>query len=248
MKGGKPTSLMVFGRNGSGKSSITDGWEWFHSGTIRHLAREGAMAAAYPSRVPGASGSSGFVEVVFHDVAGGVVRLPLAAAKGIQVNKVGRDWFKARAPHPCQIRYEDLGRFVYLKKAERFETSSASLMGFAAQTELLRQLRRVEGKLGDRLDAAKRTLGNHEAEVVRHFKLGADEVSEALVLTRFAGLFARHGISPVATWPDVARGAAELTTRVEHDVRAGEIKDLTSFVRCLDRLPIPEQLPAALDA
>lgn len=247
MKGGKPTSLMIFGRNGFGKSSITDGWEWFHTGTIRHLAREGAMAAAYPSRLPGGAAPAGFVEVVFHDVAAGVVRLPLAAAKGKQANKAGHDWFKSRAPHPCHIRYEDLGRFVYLKKTERFDELS-SLMGFAAQSELLRSLRRVEGKLTDRLEAARRTLGDHDAAVARHFKIGAEGVSEALVLARFAGLFARHGISPIATWLDVARGTTELTARVEHDGRAAEMKDLAGFIRCLERLPVPEQLPGALDA
>src|SRR5688500_14538178 len=90
VKGGKPASLMIFGRNGMGKSSVTEAWEWFHSGSIADLAREGAQAGSYPSRLPGgALAEAPFVEVVFQDPAVGAVRLPLASGRGGVVNKAG---------------------------------------------------------------------------------------------------------------------------------------------------------------
>jgi len=248
-KNGKPASLMVFGRNGTGKSSITDGWEWFHSGTIQHLAREGAKASAYPSRLPGGEAApEGYVEVEFHDPAGGTVRLPLVGARGgAPANAAGLAWFRERTTHPCHIRFEDLNRFVYLTKTERFD-ALADLMGFEPQVEMQKQLRRVETKLAERLAAAEREQSAAAANVVTHFKLPADESpTEPAVLGRLAGLFARHELPGVASWDDVGRGLAELTARVEHDARAKELKDVEALARCLERLDVPD-LGSAVEA
>lgn len=237
-KNGKPTSLMLFGRNGTGKSSITDGWEWFHSGTIQHLAREGAKASAYPSRLPGgAAAPVGYVEVEFHDPAAGTVRLSLGGASS---NAAGLAWFRERTTHPCHIRFEDLNRFVYLTKAERFD-ALADLMGFAQQVELQKQLRRVEKLLAERLATSRREQATAAANVTAHFKLPPDEPPTApAVLGRLAGLFARHELPGAVTWTDVSERQAELTARVQHDARAKELKDVEALKRCLQRLEVPE--------
>lgn len=46
-KGASTQSMVVFGRNGNGKSSVTDAWERIHSGRIDRLAREGAKEGSY---------------------------------------------------------------------------------------------------------------------------------------------------------------------------------------------------------
>ena len=253
VKGGKPASLMIFGRNGTGKSSITDAWEWFHCGSIEHLAREGAQAGAYPSRLPGGTLAEGpFVEVVFQDPAAATVRLPLTGGRGgTVVNKAGHDWFRARTTHPCHIRFDDLGRFVYLTKTQRFD-ELANLMGFAEQVEMQKQLRRVESKLTDKVAVGERSLKTAAGEVARHFKLPDNQLpTEDDVIARYAGLFARHGLQDVASWADVERAAAELTSRVEHDKNAKELLALTGLARALERLEVPaagEALDKYLDA
>lgn len=241
-KGGKPTSLMVFGRNGTGKSSITDGWEWFHSGSIEHLAREGAMAGSYPSRLPGGvTAPDGFVEVTFDDAAAGTVRQSLGNARAPATsNADGLSWFRHRTTHPCHIRFEDLNRFVYLTKTERFD-ALANLMGFKAQVELQKQLRRVESKLADELSSARRRRAERGALVATHFKLkSVDELTEETILERFGGLFASHGLPEVRTWGGVADGRAILATRLESDQHAKELKDLEALGRSLDRLTPPD--------
>lgn len=242
LKDGKPTSLMIFGRNGTGKSSITDGWEWFHTGTIQHLAREGAKASAYPSRLPGgAAAPAGFVEITFQDAAGGTVRQALGGGRAAATtNAAGLAWLRERTTHPCHIRFEDLNRFVYLTKTERFD-ALAELMGFKEQVELQKQLRRVETKVAEKLAAAHREHGTGRDSVIAHFKLEPGEVpTERAVIDRFAQLFARHSVSDVATIAEVQRGLGELTTRVEHDARAKELKDIEALARCLERLEIPD--------
>lgn len=241
-KGGKPVSLMVFGRNGAGKSSITDGWEWFHTGSIEHLAREGAMASAYPSRLPGGSAPrESYVEIVFHDQAGGTVRQSVGTGRtSASTNPAGLAWFRERTTHPCHIRFEDLNRFVYLTKSERFD-SLAELMGFKEQVELQKQLRRVEKKIADQLTSARRTEQQRALAVKTHFKLSQnDDAADEAVVARLAGLFSRHAIVNVATWVDVEAGRAELALRIETDERAKELKDVEAFGRCVDRLSVPE--------
>jgi len=73
VKGKTPRSMVIYGRNGTGKSSITDAWEWFHTEKIGHLAREGAGPSSFPHR--NAKAGETFVEVQFEDDELGTVRL-----------------------------------------------------------------------------------------------------------------------------------------------------------------------------
>ena len=39
VKGNKATSALIYGRNGTGKSSMVDAWEWLHKFYIENLSR-----------------------------------------------------------------------------------------------------------------------------------------------------------------------------------------------------------------
>jgi DNA repair exonuclease SbcCD ATPase subunit len=60
-KGSTYTSLVIYGKNGTGKSSIVDAWEWLYSQKIVHLAREGAGEKDYPHK--DSDGSNSYIEV-----------------------------------------------------------------------------------------------------------------------------------------------------------------------------------------
>jgi len=62
-KNGNIYSMMIYGKNGSGKSSIVDAWEWLFTNKIEHLAREGAGGRAFPHKV--AKNNQTWVEVDF---------------------------------------------------------------------------------------------------------------------------------------------------------------------------------------
>ena len=62
-KGRNIQSMMIYGRNGSGKSSIVDAWEWLYSGKIQHLAREGAREHAFPHKE--ANDNNTWIEIEF---------------------------------------------------------------------------------------------------------------------------------------------------------------------------------------
>ncbi len=77
-KDGAVRSMVVYGRNGTGKSSITDAWEWVHMEGIAHLGREGAGPSAYPHR--SAADGQSYVEIEFADLSLGVRRAPIVFA------------------------------------------------------------------------------------------------------------------------------------------------------------------------
>ncbi|MHC1573802.1 MAG: AAA family ATPase, partial [Candidatus Syntropharchaeales archaeon] len=72
-KGKSARSMMIYGRNGSGKSSIVDAWEWLYSEKIEHLAKEGAGPQSYPHKE--AERGQTYIEVEFTDNEIGKIRL-----------------------------------------------------------------------------------------------------------------------------------------------------------------------------
>lgn len=190
-----PRSMVIYGRNGTGKSSITDAWEWLHTEKIEHLAREGARQSSYAHR--NAKDHETFVEVQFAGDDLGTVRLDfvrsritMPAAKGA----IAR--FRALAPHPCHIRFGDLTRFVYLTKAEKYD-ALAQLMGFTPQVSFQKALRRVLRQVSDELAARKRNVAQQESTLSKSLTLPI--VDEPSILDRLTSILERHGIKPPAS-------------------------------------------------
>lgn len=147
-KNGRPCSTLIYGRNGTGKSSITDAWEWFYSQKVEHLSREGAGHSSFPNFLCGDQDC--FVEVEFSDQALGILRLSFDKNKITKPKETGNfELLRSRIYHPCHIRFADLTRFVYLTKGERYDLL-AQLMGFHSQVETQKTLRKVERQLQEK--------------------------------------------------------------------------------------------------
>lgn len=208
-----PKSLILYGRNGTGKSSITDGWEWLTSGKIAHLAREGAEESSYPNMH--AKPGSTYVEVQFADANLGTVRLTFNP-KGMRSPKISGKLKGVRAliAHPCHIRHGDLTRFVLLTKAERFD-ALASLMGFVPQMGYLKGLRRIAEKLNADLEGQRTLYKDVEGRHNRHFaNLPGEKLTPHQLLGR---RFAEHEIAFDLTAEALPNAAAELKKLVVSD-------------------------------
>jgi hypothetical protein len=216
---GQPKSLVLYGRNGTGKSSVTDAWEWFTSGKILHLAREGAEEGAYPHM--NAKPGSTYVEVEFSNPELGVVRLTFDPRR-MRSPKVSGNLNAVRqlVAHPCHVRHADLTRFVLLTKADRYD-ALATLMGFVPQMEYQKGLRRVAEKLKADLttqrDIFKETLKRHDA----HFTNAAGEsLSPAALLARRC---AAHDIACDGAPAALATAGAQLKQLVVADQNAKKL-------------------------
>jgi len=148
-KGHSLQSMMIYGRNGSGKSSIVDAWEWLCSGNIEYLAREGAGPQAYPHKE--ASEGQTYIEVKFKDDEIGRIKVEYDFNKITQPKIEGNlSKLRERIPHPCHLRYRDLTEFVYRQKAEKYEILSR-FMGFANAVDIQNDLQTCSGRLEKKL-------------------------------------------------------------------------------------------------
>lgn len=237
-------SMIIHGRNATGKSSITDAWEWFHTGKIEHLAREGAGPSAFPHRH--AKDGETFVEVLFADDKLGTIRMTYDHSRvSMPISEGDIAKLRALAPHPCHIRFGDLTRFVYLGKTERYD-ELAGLMGFAAQVELQKALRRTLRQLGDELEARQKELdktGSALSEL-----LDVTDVDESTILKSLNKLLSRHGVEAGGSIGAIAERAAALTKQVETDVRSQELASLKVLKSATEGVRLPADLQKELSS
>ena len=240
-KDGTVRSMVVYGRNGTGKSSITDAWEWVHIEGIAHLGREGAGPSTYPHR--SAADGHSYVEIEFADSSLGVVRLDYDHKRITRPKVTGNvAAFRARMPHPCHVRFADLTRFVYLTKADRYDLL-AQLMGFEPQVDYQKALRRVQKELVERAKIAATKLT--EATAALKGLLNLTELTAQGVTDAILDVLARHGIAADSTWETVKLGVGELKTRVEKDPNALRLADLREFGSKLKAIrPAPDLFDA----
>jgi hypothetical protein len=227
VKGGSTQSMVILGRNGHGKSSITDAWEWFHTGNIARLNREDAKHSAFPHRQAAVKKDACYVSVVLRD---GTTRRQQFSYKTITKPELDGDveGFRKSVPHPCHLRHEDLTRFVYKTKAEQYE-ALATLMGFEPQVEFQKTLGKVVRQFKEscaRQKDAERRVGQDLAA-----RLGIAAVTEGDVLKRSKDLLAAHGFPSVSTIYDCHASLPELRNQVTSDPRAQELADLNSLRR-----------------
>jgi hypothetical protein len=118
-KGGRPTSALVYGRNGTGKSSIVDGWEWLINSKIEYLSKEGVSERDYPHKL--SNGDNSYVEIDF-------VHPDINSAKAVfNKNRITSpthsgefEAFKKQTIYPNYLRYSDLQEFVYKRKGDKY--------------------------------------------------------------------------------------------------------------------------------
>jgi len=239
--GSTSRSLILYGANGTGKSSITDAWEWLTTGRIEHLAREGAEERSYPN--VGAEDGKSYVEAEFTEPAVGTVRLTYdnkRITKPIGMGNLAA--LRALIAHPCHIRYGDLTRFVFLNKAERYD-ALASLMGFVPQMEYQKALRRVENSFSkdvERLTQMRLAAG---MRLEKHFNAEARNEDPLLQVSRIAQA-RNHG--ETATLDDAEEASRKLQSEVEQDPGAMKLAGLKILAAALDNCSAPMQLEAVL--
>lgn len=208
---GDPQSMILYGRNGTGKSSISDGWEWLTSGKIEHLAREGAMESSYPHK--GATGNV-FVEADFSDPNVGKARLDFDLKKVTKPKASGAlDVARSMIRHPCHIRHGDLAGFVFLTKSERYD-ALARLMGFVPQMEYQKGLRRVEGLLEKEVSQLQVLRNKAREGCADHFSGEQEPLDQITVIAT------DRGHATVTSLEDAAGLVEQLRKEVEQDPRA----------------------------
>lgn len=225
------SSLVIFGKNGSGKSSIVDSWEWLHNHKIDHLAREGAGEADYPNR--NSNGENTYLEVEFTD--------PKIENIKIQYNKkkikdpiITGDYaaFKEKAKHPFHLRYKDLQQFVYFTKTDKYKYL-AKYLGFDTLISFQEKLLTAENKLEDKLSKFSVEYEQAKAGLSEH--LGNDNPSTADVLAFLNTIAISYKQPTIDKLVDSKRLVVSLKDLVTNDPKAKELSALKDLELSLNR-------------
>ena len=239
---GQPCSAVIYGRNGTGKSSLTDSWEWLWCERVDHLAREGAEQGSYP-HVAAAPGDT-WVEAEFDQASLGTVRLAFDSHRVTKPARSGNfDAVHAVTPHPCHIRFADLGEFVFRKKTERYD-HLARLMGFSFQVELQKALRRVQRQLNQQVVRLRDNTTTAEHDLSN--KIGGTAADIGQLRAQLAPRFQRQGISAEASWDSLQRSLQLLRERVTRDPVTQRHANLRSLGTAIKHIrPDPSPVDAA---
>lgn len=238
VEGKTPQSVVLYGGNATGKSSLTDAWEWLMTGKIQHLAREGAEEGAYPHMT--ANPNATFVEVEFSGEDIGKVGLVFDQERKTMPTASGNlDAARRLITHPCHIRYGDLTRFVFMRKAERYD-ALASLMGFVPQMEYQKALRRVQTQIQAETSRLQDFHADTETRFTQHFQLS--QPTEALALQRIAEVCQAHSF-PTDPTIESARVSKEMIAQaVANDPKARRLADLQTVETATKACALPATL------
>jgi hypothetical protein len=230
-KGRNIQSMMIYGRNGSGKSSIVDAWEWLYSGKIQHLAREGAREHAF--RHKEANDNNTWIEIEFTNHEIGKIKAEFdvnRVTKPIIIGNLSK--LKEFVSFPCHIRYRDLTEFVYETKAEKYEKLS-SLMGFEKALDIQNQMQTCSGKLENLLD----TLEEDRKIFCQQYQDASGEKPEDIFKFIYIlnGFFDRHGIARINEIAEVNINFEILKKQVENDKKSRELLLWKDFERIFNQ-------------
>lgn len=230
-KGRNIQSMMIYGRNGSGKSSIVDAWEWLYSGKIQHLAREGAREHAFPHKE--ADDNNTWIEIEFTNQEIGKIKAEFdvnRVTKPIIIGNLSK--LKEFVSFPCHIRYRDLTEFVYETKAEKYEKLS-SLMGFEKALDIQNQMQTCSGKLENLLD----TLEKDRKIFCQQYQDASGEKPGDIFKFIYIlnGFFDRHGIARINEIAEVNENFEILKKQVENDKKSRELLLWKDFERIFNQ-------------
>lgn len=230
-KGGQPVSTVIYGRNGTGKSSVTDAWEWLLTGRIEHLGREGAGPSSYPHFAALPNRSRVLVEltgdgdaITAHYDPDRITRPRISGDLGA---------LKQLTPHPCHIRFADLAQFVFMTKTERYDMLT-QFMGLSRQIEVQKALRRAQRQFREHaaaLEAKRRSLVQQLSG-----KLGGSSASFTEVVARLEPVLRRQGIPTPLSLTELRAADGQLRETVAADPRAALLAQLAHTSSVLGKI------------
>ena len=230
-KGRNNTSLAIYGKNGTGKSSIVDAWEWFYNSRVSHLAREGAGERDYAHK--GTDGTSTYIQIEIEGVAE-KIKFAFNSRRVTQPIITGDyDSIIANISHPCHLRYQDLQRFVYLSKAEKYEYL-AKYLGFQEALQLQNNFRTYSNTLETQLEQITSAIEENKTRIIG--VIGESEgTSEKEILIYINSLLQKHGVDEIDSFKKIKLSKNALKFIVEQNLKTKELADWKELRKKFER-------------
>lgn len=177
---GNGESTVVYGDNGTGKSTIADALEWYFTGDIELLSHEGRQHAV--RHVGGDGDGVTLVEVLTNGTLGGKVMFP---------DERTPDTFRALRRETFLLRGRTLADFINKTKTEKWK-ALVEILGLDAIESLREDLQRARNDLRKASKAAEEDVRVYR----RALSSGADTVTEESVLASLQQICRMLGVDP----------------------------------------------------
>lgn len=226
VKGNKMTSALIYGRNGTGKSSIVDAWEWLLNTSIENLEREGISLADLPHRASG--GNNSYITVEFQHASIGNITAQFNPKKISVPTRIGEyDEFKALSNYPNFLRYMDLNEFVCNKRpAERYKyiakffgLEKFSLLQDTMQTAINKQTCNLQN-LQSAFDTSVKTINDIT---------GITTVDEATIVAFINSIASKHKLPTITAFKEAETVKTALQKIVQKNPITKELTEWKAF-------------------
>jgi energy-coupling factor transporter ATP-binding protein EcfA2 len=216
---GKGDSMVIYGDNGTGKSTIADALEWYFTGGIELLSHEGRQHAV--SYVGGDADGVTSVDVFTNGTLGGTVVMP---------DERNVETFHAVRRETFLLRGRTLADFINKTKTEKWK-ALVEILGLDAIENLREDLQRARNELRKLSKAAEEEIRTYRRAVAS----GSEDVSEETVLANLQQICTLLHVSPPQTldqvidpsWLTAAVGAsAAVSGDSNRESLSAEIKTL----------------------
>lgn len=224
-KGNKLTSALIYGRNGTGKSSIVDAWEWFNNFEILSLSREGVSVADFPHKASG--GNNCYISVDFQHNLITYAKVTYNCKKITTPTITGEySQFKSISTYPNYLRYSDLQDFVYKRKAERYK--------YLAKFFGLEIFSLLQDTLQAAINKQTFTFQNHQTNLnasiaAINLITGLTSVDETTVVKFINSIGSKHNIAPITQFKDADNVKSALEKIVRTNPVAKELAEWKAF-------------------
>ena len=219
---GKGDSIVVYGDNGTGKSTIADALEWYFTGEIGFLSHEGRQHAV--RYVGGENNGVTSVEVFTNGGLGGKVVLP---------DERNAEAFHAIRRETFLLRGRTLADFINKTKTEKWK-ALVDILGLDAIESLREDLQRARNDLRKKAKAAEEEARTYQ----RALASGSQDVSQDTVLASLQEICRMLGVDPPQSL-DQVEDPSWLTAAVRASPSVSEASDRESFLAEIKALSAP---------
>jgi len=236
-------SMIIFGANAKGKSCIGDAVEWFFTGWVGELRKEGCSRVDYRHRLLNDAEDT-IVAFQFRDTRfSSEIRLPPSLKQRYSNNTEEFSTYRDASGNELLIlRHKDLRHFVDLTKSDK-RVHLAKLIGMDEWEGVRTELHRATGKLESIVEDSQKRLHAREAEVAE--LMGVDMFSDE-GCWEFANLQAQilktsseiTDLSELASAVEQAQAEAVIT---ERQIALNQLETLKEKLQQVARL-LPDNL------
>lgn len=225
IKGGNSTSALIYGRNGTGKSSIVDSWEWLINSKIEFLTKEGVSERDYPHKL--SNGDNVYINADFsHPSINSVKALYNKTKITAPINSGEYAEFKKYTVYPNFLRYSDLQEFVFKTKGDKYKYI-AKFFGLEKFTKNQSDIQASFTRISTQLSQYKIQLVENKKSITAVTEI--QEIDEAKVILFVNEIAKKYDIPEIAEYKHIYKVENALSEIVKANPIATALNEWNSF-------------------